>query len=116
MGLELWNAAADLRSAFEDVKERTPDCFPCLLVRVARYRGSLQGVEGAQIVESKDVIRVRVSEEHRIDACNAVGQHLLSKIDRGVDEDAGMSGDIDVNGRAQSAIARVGRTAGGAGA
>ena len=55
-----------------------------------------------------------VGEQHGIETSDAVRQHLLSEVRTRVDENGHPSLDINVDGRAQSAIARVRRPAHGA--
>ena len=111
-GIELRDAAAHPLEAVEHVEERPANRVPRLRVRVARDRTALQRVEAAHIVEAEDVVRVRVREEDRVDARDPVRKRLLAQVGRGVDEDPRAIGHVDVDRRAQPAIARVGGSAG----
>jgi hypothetical protein len=70
-------------------------------------------VEGANIIESHDVIGMRVCEQNRIDAFDTSAQGLLAEIRRGIDENAVIL-ELDVNGRTEPLVARIIRAANGA--
>src|SRR5260370_12023625 len=74
--------------------------------------------ERAQIVDSEDVVGVRVSVEYGIELRDFLAQRLFAKVWRGVDQDvAGMVVRITVadhHGGTGAAVARVGRAADGA--
>ena len=57
-----------------------------------------------------------VGKQHRIDARDAMGEHLLSEVRTRIDEDRCPSLDVNVDGWAQPAVARVRRPAHGTGA
>jgi hypothetical protein len=83
-------------------------------VRVTRDRLALHRIEAAQLVETEDVIRVRVGEQHRVDPPDPVGERLLSQIGRGIDQDAGVVGNVEINRRPQTPVAGIARAAGAA--
>src|SRR6266436_5035867 len=83
--------------------------------QLARY--VLTGKRG-QVVDSEDVVGVRVSVEHGIKLGDLFAQRLFAKVRRGVDQD--MAGIVvritvaDHHGGTCAAVARVRRTADGA--
>src|SRR5205814_2798679 len=85
---ELRDAAALLQRALEHVEEASRDGAPGFGVPVARHRSALELVEGAEVVEAEDVIRMGMREQHRVNTIEPVGQRLLPQIDRRIDEDA----------------------------
>src|SRR5207302_7593737 len=79
---------------------------------VDRHGTALPG-KAPQIVESHDVVGVRVSENDRIDPADIFAQSLGAEIRSGIDDKGGL-GRLDVNGRAQAFIARIGGATDGA--
>jgi len=66
------------------------------------------------IVETEDVIGVRVREENRVDPADVVRERLRAEIGGGVDEDRGPAVGLDQNRRTQAPIAGIDRSADGA--
>ena len=102
--------------AVEGVVKRAADVVPRRRRRIAGNRAALNPVEAADVVQPEDVIGVAVREEDRIDALDAGGQRLLPEVRRRVDEDRGVTGNIDVDRGAQTRVSRIGRAADVAGA
>jgi hypothetical protein len=57
------------------------------------------------------VIRVRMGEEHRVNARKSMRERLLPQIGRRVDENPRTFGHVNINRRSQASIAWIGRTA-----
>jgi hypothetical protein len=62
----------------------------------------------AQIVEPHDVVGVRMREDDRVEPADIFAQGLGAKVGAGVDH-PGAFRRFDIDGRAQTLIARIGR-------
>ena len=58
---------------------------PGALARVNRYRTLLE-IDGSDVVEAEDMIRVTMSDEQGVDAPQTAPQSLLTKVSRDIDE------------------------------
>ncbi len=104
------DVVAELVGSIEGVLEDAPEVGE-------GGRGGMDGhglvfdlTEAAQIVEAKDMVRVRVCVDHGIDARDVFTQALEAQIGGGVNQDA--RGSVAEQGRcAQPLVARIGRRA-----
>ena len=68
-------------------------------VRVDGQRRAAQDIEASHFVEAHDVVGVRVGEEDRVDASDAVPQGLRAQVRRRVHEHAGAVVALEVDRR-----------------
>jgi hypothetical protein len=73
---------------------------------IDRHRTALPG-KAPQIIEAHDVIGVRMGENDGVDAADIFAQGLGAKIRSGIDDESGLRC-LDVNGRTEAFIARIG--------
>ena len=107
-------AVEALLAEVEEIGEDPPDLRRGLRYRVGRDRlVLLQRVEAPHIVESEDMVGMRMGEEHGIDLPDPVCDGLLAEIGRGIEQD-GDATQAQVEARTQAPVARIGRSADGA--
>ena len=109
--IELRHAAAGRRASVERVVERPPDPVERARVRVQRHRAAGHVIESPDLVEPHDVIGMRVRDEERVHPANVVRERLRSQVGRRVHEHARVVVELDVRGRAEACVARIGRSA-----
>src|ERR1700680_4679359 len=96
--------------AVEDVSKAAADIVQVFLCTIDGNFAALLEVEWPHIVETHDVVGVRMSEQYGVHARNLGSERLLAKVRCGVNQDAVVS-IVNVDGRAQPIVARVIRTA-----
>jgi len=96
----------------ESELEYAPEVAHRLRRSVDRHRTPLVG-KPSQIVETHDVVRVRMGKNHRIEVADVFAERLSPEIRSGVDNPGALWG-ANVDRRSQALIARVGRMANGA--
>src|SRR4051794_11466394 len=107
--VELRFAAANLRVG-PDVAERAADAGRRHRIRERLNRLALPEIERADVVEAHEVIGVGVREEDEVEPWDRELQELQAKVGTRVDEEV-LAGVLDLDGLAQSFVARVGRRA-----
>src|SRR6266403_6242026 len=118
MKVDLWQSAKLIRW-LEDVAKHVAQEFAGLRRGIKRkFAWYVLIRQRSQVVDSEDVVGVRVSVEHGIELSDLLAQRLFAKVRRGVDQDmAGIVVRITVADHHRgtcSAVARVRRTADGA--
>lgn len=98
------------RRGFEDIREGGFNGSQSTFGSKDGDTVTLQEVEGANVVEAKDVVGVRVGEEHRIQAFDSGAEGLIAQVGRGIDQDARVV-ELEQHGGAQAFVARIGRQA-----
>lgn len=83
-------------------------------VAVKRYLLALQLAERAQVVDTVQMVGVRVSVKHGINARQPLAQGLLPQVGTGIDEDDLPARQQHGRRAARALVARIGRGAGGA--
>ena len=81
---ELRQPASDM-FRLENIGEDLAKIFPCRLATVYRYR-SLPEIEGADVIEAKDVVGMTMSDQHSVQPVQMFAQSLLAKIHGDVDD------------------------------
>ena len=99
----------------KDVTKNRLDVCQRGFVSVERKFFRAAKTQGPDIVESHDVVGVRVGVDDRVEAAHAGAQRLLAEIGRGVDEHHAPA-IFHQNGRTGAAIVRIGRSTNFAGA
>ena len=94
-------------AAIEDVAEAALDGGHGVGRGVDGNLALLAEVEGTHVVEAHDVVGMRVSEDHRVEAVDTGAQRLRAEIGRGVDQDV-VAVVADQNRRPQAIVARIG--------
>src|SRR5580692_1815015 len=99
----------------EDVGKNAADDSKRFLVAVDRKRRALADIEGANIVETENVVGVAVREKNCVEAIESDAEGLLAEVGGGVDDHVlAVAG--DEQGRAEAFVVRVVRMANAAGA
>jgi hypothetical protein len=70
----------------ENVLKDAPNVFPRALVRIETQR-SMAEVQRTNVIETKNVIRMAVRDENRVEMPETDSQSLLPEIAGGVDDD-----------------------------
>src|SRR2546423_18862 len=105
---DLRQAAAEVRR-LEDVLEDAADVRPGAPVCVDSQSAVAEG-QGADVLESSDVVGVAVRDEHGVEVLDALTKRLLPEIGRRVNEYR-LAVVLDEHGDAQAFVARVVRRA-----
>ena len=91
------------------------DFWQSRVIYIKRHGLLLPENEGAQIIQSTDMVLVLVRNEHRIKFGNVLAQHLLSEVGTGIHGHRHRAG-LNQNGGAKALVARVLGLAHGTGA
>src|SRR5436190_20980992 len=94
----------------ENILKDSANILPGALVRIKPQR-AIPKIQGANVIKTKDVIGMTMSDEDGVEVPQTNFQSLLSKITRRVDDDC-LTGMFDQNRHAQSLIAWIVRSAG----
>lgn len=102
----LWNATAFLQWWFECIPECSANFCERFLRTVHVDDPLADEIELPYIVETADMIEVRMRKYNRIDTRNAVHQHLLTKVRGGVDDECAFA-HRNEHGRAKAMITGI---------
>src|ERR1700722_14333662 len=101
--------------SIEGVIENTFDDIRRGIISIQRDFALVLKTQGPQVVQSQDVVGMRMGIEHRVDMIDTFPQGLHPKVRAGINDDP-VSLPGDGNGRPGTAIARINRSADPAGA
>src|SRR5450755_846886 len=114
MQIELRFATADLR-VVPDVTERTPDRLRRHRIRVRVNRFALPEIERPDVIESHQVIGVRVREQDEVESGDRLAKQLRAQVGRRVDQ-AELAVALDLHGLTKAFVLWIRRCADGAAA
>ncbi len=83
---DTWHGA-ERGLVIEDVGKHAPDDAKCFFIAVDRQRRPLAYIEGADVVETENVVGVAVRQQNGVEAFESDAEGLLAEVWSGINHD-----------------------------